>query len=470
MHEHFFPSISGKRGEARWGEFRTKLAMSYANCLVYTVVLSPYIFLLWRNNIIIQYFRELLCGFMIVKSRLCLGILLLILVILMIGGCWDQVEIKERAIIIGLGIDKVAGDDSIRLTAQVINFNSSKSSEGISGGAIGTGNTKGSSQGGSSVSILTSTGKSFYDAIHNFLKSSSRRVTFSHNRIIILGKELAESGVSGILDDLTRDYQFRRTNWLLVAESTAQAILKSETGLGTIPPKEIDQMQRNLIIEPLVPPIILNNFLVELKSEGRATMAPLVELDQSLPDISPRIKIEKMAIFKNDHLCGILNTEESQGLIWLVARQKSGTLPIPYQTPNGRQRLLWVEISDGTSQIQPLLTKTGIVMEITCSGMAALRQTEDFTNNPKTIKQLEIKAANIIKAQVERAIQKVQLFNADILGFANSIHGEYPERWRSLKENWDQEFPRMKTRVRFQINIVSFGIIKDSVLNNNRQE
>jgi spore germination protein KC len=406
---------------------------------------------------------------MIIKLRLCSGILLPLLLIFMISGCWDQVEIKERAIIIGLGIDKIASDDSVHLTAQVINFNSSKVSEGPTGDALRISGPQDAAQGGSSVSILTSTGKSFFDAIHNFLKSSSRRITFSHNRIIILGKKLADSGIAGILDDLTRDYQFHRTNWLLVANNTAQEILESETGLGTIPAKEIDQMLRNLNSEPLIPPIILNKFLVELRSEGKATVAPLVELDQSMPDTSPRIKIEKLAVFNRDHLCGILNTDESQGLLWLIARQKGGSLAIPYQSPTG-QKTLWVEISDGTSQIRPQLTKTGILMKINCTGIATLRETEDFTTNSKTIKQLEIKAANIIKAQVERTIQKAQLLNADILGFANSIHGEYPEHWRSLKENWDQQFPGMKTRVSFRINIVSFGIIKDSLLKNNRQE
>jgi hypothetical protein len=40
---------------------------------------------------------------------------------LLIGGCWDETEIKERAIVIGMGLDKIPGNDPILLTVQVIN-------------------------------------------------------------------------------------------------------------------------------------------------------------------------------------------------------------------------------------------------------------------------------------------------------------------------------------------------------------
>jgi spore germination protein KC len=217
----------------------------------------------------------------------------------------------------------------------------------------------GGSQGASSVSIQTSTGKSFYDAIHNFLKYSSRRVTFSHNRIVILGKELAQSGVSGVFDDMERDYQFRRTNWLLVAKNTTQEILESTTGLGTIPVKEIDQMLRNLTKDPLILPVNINDFLVGLKSEGTAALVPLIEIETLGPNPAQEIKIEKTAVFKNDRLVDVLNTDESQGLLWLATKQKGGPLVLPYPSSTG-QKTLSVEITDDTSRIRPRLTETGL--------------------------------------------------------------------------------------------------------------
>jgi spore germination protein KC len=66
---------------------------------------------------------------------------------------------------------------------------------------------------------------------------------------------------------------------------------------------------------------------------------------------------------------------------------------------------------------------------------------------------------------VVRTIRKAQQLKVDFLGFARIIHQEDPELWRRIQRNWQQEFPRIRSEVRFQININSFGITKDSILN-----
>jgi spore germination protein KC len=411
---------------------------------------------------------------MVLKPRTYFCILLLSYLALLISGCWDQVEIKERAIVVGLGIDKTP-EGFVRVTAQIVNFGSSKGEQRTSEGTTGLTGTQGSSQQNNSVSVLTSTGRSFFDAIHKFIQSSSRRITFTHNRIIVLGNDLAKSGISGILDVMARDSQFRRTNWFLATNNTAREIMELQTGLGSIPAKEIDQMLRNLSNNPLIPPVTLNDFLVDIKSEGKAAVMPLIELEPSDnaggSASASKVKIEKMAVFKNDRLCGTLTAEESQGLLWLIAKNKGGDVAVPYlssKSPNMDQKPVWLKISNGTSKIQPLITHSGLLIKITCQGTGTLIETEEFMNNSRTIKQLEIKSARILEREVERTIRKSQQFSADFPGFAGFIHGEYPENWRQLKNNWEQEYPRIRTKVGFQINITGFGFIKNSILKNNQ--
>jgi spore germination protein KC len=403
-------------------------------------------------------------------SKLCFpfSITLSILLALVISGCWDQVGFKERAIVIGMGIDKIQGDDPILLTVQVINLPTLKSGEGGAAGAgsssgTGTGTEKKGSQAKSSVVVETSKGKSLDDAIHNFLKYSSRRMTFTHNRIVVLGNELATSGIASVFDDMARDYQFRATNWIFVAEKTAQEILESSTELGNVPAKEIDQMMINLTKNALILPINSNEFILNLKSEGNTSFTPLIQIDNSEQNHSQRIMIEKTAIFKNNRLIDILTPDESQSLLWFADKQKGGSLVFPYQSGKNQKKIS-VEISDGTTRITPHLTKDGIVMEIACTGLCTLYAMDGIENNTKTIKQLERIIEKIMEKRVESTIVKAQLIKADFLGFARIIHSEYPDVWRRIRKNWDKEFLRIKSKVHFQMNIARYGLVKDSIL------
>lgn len=405
---------------------------------------------------------------MSIKSQPRLRLLFPVLLILFLGGCWDQVEIKERTIVIGLGIDKISGSEPILLTAQVINTNASKG--GLSGaGGGGTRSSEGSAQSGDSVVVETSTGRSFDDAIHNFLKYSSRRITFTHNRIIVFGKGLAQAGIVAILDSLARDPQFRRTNWLLVAENTAQDILQSQTDRGAVPAKEIDRMMIDLTKDAMILPTHLNDFTVGLYSEGETGLVPLVTVAQSGANPSPRIELETTAVFKNNRLIDVLTVEESQGLLWLTDQQKGGLLVFPFQTNIG-PKMISVTISNGTSHIRPRITRDGILMEITCTGKGALQETEGLKNTPQTIEQLERSIEEILERRVQLTIKKAQQIKADYLGFASQIHDQYPEQWRRMKREWETEFSRIHSQVRFKIDIISFGLIKDSILKPGQRE
>lgn len=392
------------------------------------------------------------------KARRIFIVLLIIYSVLFLSGCWDQVEIKERVIVMGLGIDKIPGDNPILVTVQVASF-----SKNVGGSSSTSSDSK------NLVVVQTSKGKSFYDAIYNFVKSSSRRVTFSHNRVIIFGKALAQSGVAGICDDMSRDYQFRRTNWLLVSESTAKEALESKMDLGTIPAKELEQMMIDLTKNAFLLPVNLNNFLNGLTSEGKSSQVPVVEVEPSGVNSSKRLRISKTAIFRKGRLVDCLTEEESKDLLWLTNGKKGGSFVVPFPSSGKAQQTISVEISDGTTRIRPRVTGDGIHMVIGCTGKGILRETESFNNNSKTMAQLESRVAELLRKRVEHAVSKAQQLKTDYLGFAGLIHGRYPALWHRVRRNWgEEEFPRIKSQVHFHIDISGFGIVRDSILKTNQ--
>jgi Ger(x)C family germination protein len=367
-----------------------------------------------------------------------------------------------------MGIDQVPGDEPVLLTAQVINFQAFKN--GGSGAMLGTSGsnetgTNGSNKSsavGSSVIVETIKGRSLSDAIHNFLKYSSRRVIFSHNRVIILGNELAKSGIVNIFDEMARDYQFRPTCWILVAENTAREILEAKTDLGMIPANEINRMMANLTKSALIYPVNMNEFIFQLNSENKSALVPLIQIEQPNSNPFQRIKVEKAVVFNNNRLMGILTTDQSQDLTWLIGPQKGGS--VVFTDMPGNPQKISVDIIDGTARITPVATQDGILIKINCTGSGVLRESEDLANNSKTIKRLEQKVEEILETRVTKTIETAQQMKIDFLGFARMIHADYPDLWHPMKNIWEEEFPRTKIRVHFQMNLARYGNIKNSVL------
>lgn len=415
------------------------------------------------------------------RSKLIVSSVLLFL-LLNFSGCRDRHNVDELAVVIGVGIDRVSGEEPIMVTAQVVNAGMIKS-PGTEGG--GGGDSK-------PVIILTSQGKSFLEAIRNLSRTSPRRLFFSHNKIIVLGKNFAESDIAEVMDYLQRDREFRRTNLILVAEQTAKEVLAAKMDVEKLSALGL-HIWLNSKYQTFVYSINLNDFLLKLINDVGVSYAPLVSLKDT--DQESKLKLEQttgkpvensdkkhhaqiylqeMAVFKNNHLIGTLNENETKSLLWLTNKLKEDTIVVPYQTAEGETEFT-IDILKETSKIIPHITTDGeINMEIVCQGEAALHEAGDLSPQVKDLqiyKWIEQETAKIVKTRLEQTINKAQNeLKADFLGFGNQIHNYHPAEWHIIQEEWDQRFPEVQYNITVQVTINNAGIINGSAISKENGE
>lgn len=148
----------------------------------------------------------------------CLLILLILLQISFLSGCWSKKELDEISILSGVGID-IGEQNKLRLTMQVILHREMKieSQSGKRGGEE------------KPTQNVVAEGNSLIDANRNYVLQSGRRGYWSHINVLIIGEELAKKGIGQILDVLERDQEVRRRTYLLVSKGEAKDILNAET-------------------------------------------------------------------------------------------------------------------------------------------------------------------------------------------------------------------------------------------------
>lgn len=387
-------------------------------------------------------------------------------------GCWDRTEVDTLAIVAGVGIDIIPGNEPILFTVQIINPSGMKESK----------------QGGQQQPFIVKSGqgKSIVEAIRNLSADLPRRLYFEHNEAIILGKKFSESGIADVFDYFERNKEFRPTNYILVTDRTAKEVLDVKIDTENIPAKGIRGiLARNTFTYP-------NNrseFILGMRSIG-ASFVPLIRLADREKEIntklvqagnetgnniksSKEINIESTGVYKNYRLAGFLTVNESKGLLWLANKVKEDSVVVPYKT-NDSQQEVTIDIVHGESSISPQITPNEIIMRIECKGRAILREAGNTgieAEQKEIFRQLEQKTEQVLKKRVEKTIESAQKkFKADFIGFGNRIHDYDPVIWKGLKQDWNQNFSRIKYNVAFQIRIIDTGVVRDSVNELGRKE
>lgn len=371
-------------------------------------------------------------------------------------GCGkDKIELNQISIVIGIGIDKIPGDNPFLITLEIIEPSSSTSEANVYEKT-----TKSTTK--------TSAGKSIFDAIQNLSKNNSAILDFSHAKTIIFSENLCESGLTQIMDYLNRNRQIRSTNWILISNKTSREILEHKISGEDTTSGGISNMMARLKKEPLILPVTLNNFIIGSESESRISFAPVIELQNSTNNNSEKITVEKTAIFKNNHLIGMLTDEESKNLLWLTDHSKGHNVIFITKSAKNNESIT-LDVFKKSSKIIPHIDGNKINMEIQCMGYASIKEVHDISMSPEILGKIEHDTETILKSQLDELITKSQKYiNADFVNFSTKIYNNYPKKWIEVKEDWDTIFPNVKYTINLKIHINNIGIIKDSVISNNQ--
>ena len=383
-------------------------------------------------------------------------ILIFIFSISLYGCSSDKSELNEINLVAGIGIDKISSDNSFLVTLEIINPNHTKNDTNMSNKVE------------NKSTIQVSTGHSIFDAMQNFSKNNSALLDFSHTKVIILSKELCESGVSEVMDYLNRNRQMRSTNWILVSNKTAKEILESKISSDSATSTGINTMMDLFKKNGSIVPMNINNFIIESKNESKSAFAPVIDLENSKNADTKKIAVDKMAIFKNNRLIGILTSEESKSLLWIVDYAKGHEVIFPIKS--SRDNNITVDVFKKSAKIIPHLTEDGVNMEIQCKGSAFIEQAENINMTPAAINNLEYNIESTLKSQLHKLISTSQKdLNTDFIGFSTKIYNNNPKEWLNMKKNWFQMFPNVKYEINFKIKVTNIGIIKDPVITNEEE-
>ncbi|WP_236687192.1 Ger(x)C family spore germination protein [Ornithinibacillus californiensis] len=373
-------------------------------------------------------------------------LVMLLLSIVLLSGCWDRYELQDLAIITAAAID-VVEDEQIRISVQI--FIPRAITSGETGEDPSTGSTF----------VREGVGKSLAQAVADLQTNIPRKLFWGQCRIFIFGKELAEMGIQKEIDFLVRHPSPRGISNLYVSQEEAKRMLE------LIPPLErySGEALRKLSQQEIGIDTTLKDVDVKLAGDSQSIALPIIKVlvspeesrqgNQSIP------VIDGTAVFQRDKMVGALNMEETSWLLWLIRTLKNGTISV---MPKGNEEEVVMMPISGNVKFNPHISKNTWNMTFSLEVEANVIQNETLLNlhNENTVKQFEKEIEKVLKENLTQTMEKLQQeFHTDILDFGKRFHRKYPDEWKKVKNNWVEKYPEVNVTIHVNAKINKTGDI-----------
>ncbi len=372
----------------------------------------------------------------------------IVIIALLLPGCWDRQEVEERALVTGLALDVTQGveeQDSIQLTVLVPIYR-----------FLGTGPQRPAAPQQQTDQEFAAQSQTLDGAQEAIQFKLNRPIFWGHFQLALISEDLARRDLFEVLDFMQRNPQFNRTFRLLITRGEARSVFNVQVGPDRLQSDALIELVANND-EKAVFPVDFHLLLAELSTESVAFIPILrPEADSYILDGTAVIRAERDDKVK---MIGELDREQTRGTLALRRMLEGGTLEVPCPGNRGTktpvsilraQRDLNVSFEQGRPAFQVTVRLQARVVESRCDE----KITSDF------VEALNEVTAQTLRNQTQATVTHAQSkLRTDIFGFGEYLRRHHHDYWRSVKTRWHEIFPEVPVDVTVKADINRLGLI-----------
>jgi spore germination protein KC len=313
--------------------------------------------------------------------------------------------------------------------------------------------------------VVSSTGPTIFEADRKIISIVGKKLYYNHAEVLVLSREIAEEGVAPVLDWVARDPETRYTLHLIVSEeTTAKEILEKNPATDDINSYKMNDTLENEKYLSETPTLELWQFLTEISSHCQSGILPVVSLTPISNGVTQDLK--GTALFKADKMVGMLESDETKTLMFILNKVKGGLL-VNTEYENNTATKVTMEIFRNATKMEPSITGGRITIKITSNTEVSVAEIEGKINynDPQKIIKLKQDFEQMLENKMVQLVKKVQtLYNTDVFGFGKVIKIKAPSLWKeTIMPNWDQYFPTIQVETDVKITILNSGLLNEPV-------
>lgn len=246
---------------------------------------------------------------------LCLAMISIIL----LSGCWDRVEIEDRAFIVGMAIDMKEKEQS----AEIGEERSSPRFLSTFQLAVMEGFQTGQESVGQAFANKSAEGDTILETVSEAATRMGRQPFFQHMKVVVVSEAIARKPnvIAHVLDYFLRSAQCRRGTLLFISKGEAKDTLEYAKE-QKIPALNLESLTDNFMRSPRMAQKVTLGEVHEKLLKNAAYILPAIQISQD-----KEVEMSGSAVLSQANiLVGLLNDEETEGYNFLIGNIKGGML------------------------------------------------------------------------------------------------------------------------------------------------
>ncbi|RCW45510.1 Ger(x)C family spore germination protein [Paenibacillus prosopidis] len=385
-------------------------------------------------------------------------IFLMLFSLLFLPGCWNSRELRDLAIVSGIGIDKVPDSNEYRVSLQIVNPNAVAGSKAGGGG-----------QGMLPSIVYSSVDHTLFSAMRKTSQKVPRRLFYAHSQLFIIGETLAKEGINELFDMYERSHELRLNTSVVISRG-----IEAEALLNVLPPLQTtsavaitnglkvasDTWARSLdkditdIVKSLSgsgEPIISGVRVVGDPNKGKKRS----NLEQTPP--LANLEVKGIAIFTDGKLTDWLEGKAARGAVWALNNMKS---TIVNMNCDDKKEKISIEVIRSTTKLRTVMRNGKPVFLIQVKEEGNLSEALCPINPDKreVMVKLQKQLADETKKEIELAIKTTQQKKSDVFGFSTEMERTHPKEWKKMKKNWPVIYSQSEVEISVEAYIRRTGL------------
>lgn len=371
-------------------------------------------------------------------------ILISIIIIFCLTGCFNYRELNDYSIISGISIDKE--DDEYEVSILISNSTKNNSD-------------KSSSE--SNVVVYSGKGDSIVSASKEIGLISPKELYFRAFSVVVLSEDVAKEGIKTALDFFLRYSSTGKNFYVVIAKDCkAKDTLKVKTPLANFPSQNIsNNLTSTTKLQGIISKINFNDLLSILLRSGIDPTINTIKIvgkaqkgeeNKNLETTEPNTytKLDTLSIFKGDKLVAMTSHDESLGIN--IINDKINEMYLKIKTDGG---YAIVDTTNFSSKRKVKLENNKPKVNLYFNTNARIIELTGKTNleDPNVIKKLQKKACNKIKNFTNKALNVAFENEADIFGFGLEFYRNYPNYYSKVKKDWNKNLKKLDIDIKCNI-------------------
>lgn len=386
-------------------------------------------------------------------------IVFLILSLFFIEGCWGKREVEQLAFVMAIGVDLGEKPGDLLLTYQI----AQPKKGGQSGSEINDW----------TISTEVANVPIGEEKIHEIL---NRHPFVGTTKVLIIGEDLAKSGINDALDAFQRFYQFRRTMYMLVAKGKAKDILNTKLRNDQLPALSLmGRIEQNKEVSTF-PATRIGHYLTVLAREGQAPIIPTVEELKPGEDgieykgteegKAEELRMQGAGVFRAGKLIDYLSDEEAKGYMWL--ENEVGSRFVSTREVNGVS--LTARVIASNTKYTVTQDKAGPTFQYQVKVKAVIdgvKGTQPLMS-PEVwavfVQDAEKEVEQAIQKECQSAIDKDKKIPLDFLGIGRHIEQKKLSLWKEVRDEWESTLQNLPVELKVQVTLEHGGVARNSAV------